>query len=125
MSSQVWTGSQIKCQPGCFHTLSLSQFLRAVEDFHERVSVGSGRVEITRDDCGEACVLISKSELDALERAIEILAQSDDYRANVFRIDDDGGGMHVGTMPCALCSGNLMALSADGIIRAWLQSSPD
>ena len=66
---------------GCFHTLSLSQFLRAVEDFHQRVSVGSGRVEITRDDCGDVCVLISKSELDALERAIAILAQSGDYRA--------------------------------------------
>jgi hypothetical protein len=65
---------------GCFHTMSLSQFLRAVEDFHQRVSIGSGRVEITRDDCDDVCVLISKSELDALERAIEILAQSDDYR---------------------------------------------
>ena len=66
---------------GCFHTLSLSQFLNGIEDHHQRVSVGHGRIEITRDDCDDVCILISKAELEALERAVEILAQSDEYRS--------------------------------------------
>ncbi|HEY8746999.1 MAG TPA: hypothetical protein VIM11_03420 [Tepidisphaeraceae bacterium] len=66
---------------GCFHTLSLSQFLQAIEDLHQRVSIGKGRIEITRDDCEDVCILISKAELEALEHAIEILTRNDDYRA--------------------------------------------
>jgi PHD/YefM family antitoxin component YafN of YafNO toxin-antitoxin module len=66
---------------GCFHSLKLSQFRHAVDDLHGRVSIGHGRVLITRDDCDDACVLISKAELEALEHALDVLARSDDYRA--------------------------------------------
>jgi hypothetical protein len=66
---------------GCFHTLSLSQFLKGIENHHQRVSIGHGRIEITREDCDDVCILISKAELEALERAIEILAQSEDYQS--------------------------------------------
>ena len=77
---QVWTGS-IQMSGGCFHHLKLSQFRHSVDDLHERVSVGCGRVEITADDCDDACVLISKAELEALEHALAVLARSEDYRA--------------------------------------------
>jgi hypothetical protein len=66
---------------GCFHTLSLSQFLKGIEDFHQRVALGHGRVEIVREDCDDVCVLISKSELQAMEQALEILAQSEDFQS--------------------------------------------
>jgi hypothetical protein len=65
---------------GCFHTLSLGEFLQLVDDLHNRVSTGCGRVEITRDGCDDVCILISKTELQSLERALEILAQSAEYQ---------------------------------------------
>ena len=66
---------------GCFHTLKLSQFRHSIDDLHQRVVVGHGRVEITRDGCDDVCVLISKAELEALEHALEVLARGEDYRA--------------------------------------------
>jgi PHD/YefM family antitoxin component YafN of YafNO toxin-antitoxin module len=65
----------------CFNTLKLSQFRHSIDTLHERVAVGHGRVEIIRDDCDDACVLISKAELEALEYALDVLARSEDYRA--------------------------------------------
>jgi PHD/YefM family antitoxin component YafN of YafNO toxin-antitoxin module len=65
---------------GCFHTLSLSEFLRIVDDLHVRVSNGHGRIEITRDGCDDVCILISKAELESLERALEILSETPDFR---------------------------------------------
>lgn len=54
------------------------QVLRAQTDFvelHERVLRHKGRIQI---DCDTgSCVLISKDELDTLERALEIFADSD------------------------------------------------
>jgi len=64
---------------GCFHTLNVSQFLAQIEELHGRVSQGHGRIELTRDGCNDVCVLISKAELDALERALEILSQTDGF----------------------------------------------
>ena len=49
--------------------------------FHEVVGCGKGRVEVTRRGCEDVCVLISKSELEALERALEILCESQEYKA--------------------------------------------
>lgn len=65
---------------GCFHTLNLVQFLNAVDELHGRVARGHGRIEITADGCDDVCVLISKAELESLERALEILAETDDFR---------------------------------------------
>jgi PHD/YefM family antitoxin component YafN of YafNO toxin-antitoxin module len=65
---------------GCFHTLSLAQFLGIVDDLHTRVANGHGRVEITRDDCDDVCILISKAELESLERALEILSETPDFQ---------------------------------------------
>lgn len=50
-------------------------------DLHERVALGKGRVEIKRRGCDEVCVMISKSELEALERALEILSDTAEYKS--------------------------------------------
>lgn len=65
---------------GCFHTLSMTQFLRMVEELHGRVAKGHGRVEITRDGCEDVCILISKAELEGLERALEILSETNGFQ---------------------------------------------
>lgn len=65
---------------GCFHTLSLREFLKLVDGLHGKVAKGHGRIEITADGCDDVCILISKTELEALERALEILAETSDYR---------------------------------------------
>lgn len=65
---------------GCFHTLGLEQFLKLVDDLHGRVAKGHGRVEITAEGCDDVCILISKAELESLERALEILSETADYR---------------------------------------------
>jgi hypothetical protein len=54
---------------------------RAMRELHERVTCRSVRVVITRDGCDDCCVLISKAELDGLERALEILADTEQVKA--------------------------------------------
>ena len=66
---------------GAFHTLDVTRFRQAIAKLHEAVGCGRGRVEITRRGCDDASVLISKAELESLERALEILAESADYKA--------------------------------------------
>ena len=61
-----------------FPKLDLNGARVALERLFEQVSAGKGRIEVTRDN--EACVLISKTELESLERALEILADSDGCR---------------------------------------------
>jgi hypothetical protein len=50
-----------------------------LSDLHARVLRHSGRIELQR--CGGSCVLISKDELDGLEKALEILSNTDTMRA--------------------------------------------
>jgi PHD/YefM family antitoxin component YafN of YafNO toxin-antitoxin module len=52
----------------------------ALESLHEQVTRTKGRIEITRRGTDDRCVLISKEELDCLERAIELLSETDSYR---------------------------------------------
>jgi PHD/YefM family antitoxin component YafN of YafNO toxin-antitoxin module len=60
-----------------FQTLTLSQVQSDLIDLYRRVACTQGRVEIAADERGECdCVLISKAELDSLERALNILADS-------------------------------------------------
>jgi PHD/YefM family antitoxin component YafN of YafNO toxin-antitoxin module len=47
---------------------------------HEFVARTKGRIDITRPGSDDRCVLISREELDALERALEILSDTDDVR---------------------------------------------
>jgi PHD/YefM family antitoxin component YafN of YafNO toxin-antitoxin module len=47
---------------------------------HEHVTRTLGRIEITRPGSDERCVLMSKQELESLERALEILSDTEDVR---------------------------------------------
>ena len=47
---------------------------------HEFVARTKGRIEITRAGTDERCVLISQEELQSLERALEILSDTDNVR---------------------------------------------
>jgi PHD/YefM family antitoxin component YafN of YafNO toxin-antitoxin module len=60
-----------------FQTLDISDFRLALEQLHELIARGNGRIEIRRRGCDDCCILISKSELESLEQALEILANTD------------------------------------------------
>ena len=64
-----------------FQTLDVTRFRQAMAKFHEVVGCGRGRIEVTRRGCDDVCILISKAELEALERALEILSESAEYKA--------------------------------------------
>lgn len=51
-----------------------------VLELHQLVHARNGRVELHTHD-GDICVLISKTELDALEQALEILSGTDEVQA--------------------------------------------
>lgn len=64
----------------CFQTVDVTRFRRALANLHEVVGCGRGRVEVTRRGCADACVLISKAELEAIERALQIFADSAEFK---------------------------------------------
>ena len=63
----------------CFQNLDVTRFRRALGSLHELVGCGKGRVEITRRGCDDVCVLISKAELESLEQALNIFAESAEF----------------------------------------------
>ena len=48
---------------------------------YERIACQKGRVEIVSPGGECQCVLISKAELDSLERALEVLSDTEEVRA--------------------------------------------
>ena len=64
-----------------FQSLDVTRFRQTLAKLHEAVGCGHGRVEVTRRGCDDVCILISKCELEALEQALEIFAQSTEYKA--------------------------------------------
>jgi PHD/YefM family antitoxin component YafN of YafNO toxin-antitoxin module len=64
----------------CFQTLDVTRFRRTLANLHELVGCGKGRVEVTRRGCDDVCVLISKAELESLERALQIFAESMEFQ---------------------------------------------
>jgi PHD/YefM family antitoxin component YafN of YafNO toxin-antitoxin module len=61
-------------------TYDVNVVAQSMAQLHEYVTSHNARIEITRPGTDERCVLMSKEELDALERAIEILSDTDDMR---------------------------------------------
>lgn len=61
-----------------FQTLNIADVRHVLETLHERIACRNGRIEITCDGSDQSCVIISKAELESLERALEILASTDD-----------------------------------------------
>ena len=64
----------------CFQSLDVTRFRRALGNLHEVVGCGKGRIEVTRRGCDDVCVLISKAELESLERALQIFADSSEFQ---------------------------------------------
>jgi PHD/YefM family antitoxin component YafN of YafNO toxin-antitoxin module len=64
-----------------FESYDVGHVGRSLEKLHDEVVRFKGRIEITRNGCDDCCVLISKQELDSLERALAILSDTDGVRA--------------------------------------------
>ena len=64
-----------------FETLDVTRFRQTLAKLHEAVGCGKGRIEVTRRGCTDACVLISKAELESLEQALEIMSASAEFKA--------------------------------------------
>ena len=64
-----------------YQVLSTSDAKAILDELHDRISKFHDRVFITRAGSNARSVLISKEELDGLERAVEILSQTDDGMA--------------------------------------------
>ena len=63
-----------------YKTYDVNLIASHMQTLHEYVTRTLGRVEITRAGSEERCVLISQRELESLERALEILSNTDDVR---------------------------------------------
>jgi PHD/YefM family antitoxin component YafN of YafNO toxin-antitoxin module len=64
-----------------FESYEVGHVGRALDKLHEEVVRFKGRIEITRNGCDDCCVLISKAELESLERALAILSDTDGVKA--------------------------------------------
>lgn len=53
---------------------------RALRQLHEQVVRSTRRIEITRTGCDDCCVLISRTELESIERALDILSDTEQVR---------------------------------------------
>ena len=81
-------GSRVTCRMGthmsaadCFQSLDVARFNEVIARLHDLVGTSHGRIEVTREGCDDVCVLISKRELESLERALEILSECAEYRS--------------------------------------------
>ena len=64
-----------------FQALDITRVRRTLAKLHEQVACGTGRVEIRRRGCEDVCVMISMCELEALEKALDILSECENYKA--------------------------------------------
>jgi len=58
----------------------VSLIASSLGQLHEFVTRTKGRIEISRPGSNDRCVLISQEELASLERALEILSDTDNVR---------------------------------------------
>ena len=63
-----------------FQTLDVTSCRRLLSRLHEQVCGGKIRIEITRRGCENTCVIISKAELESLEHALAILADTNEFK---------------------------------------------
>jgi len=62
-----------------FESMSLQEVKENLEDLVNTVARGKKRVEIVNDS-GDRCVVICKTELDSLEKAIAILSDTNEFK---------------------------------------------
>jgi hypothetical protein len=60
-----------------FYTISVPKAQEALANLHAQVVRGNGRIELTSDDVEGTSVLISKEELQSLEKALAILSDGE------------------------------------------------
>jgi len=60
--------------------LDLTLARRELAHLYEQVTQGKQRIEIADGDSRDTCVIISRQELESLERALEILSDTDGVR---------------------------------------------
>jgi PHD/YefM family antitoxin component YafN of YafNO toxin-antitoxin module len=63
-----------------FRTLHILEAQQTLPHLHQRVAQGNGRILIVDSEGALNCVLLSKDELDSLERALEILADAEHFK---------------------------------------------
>lgn len=62
-----------------FPSIDMAEIGKVIHKLHEQVSHKRHRIEVTRSDNTEVCVMISKSELESLESTLAILADTDAF----------------------------------------------
>jgi hypothetical protein len=99
----MWTAMQ-QSSGNLFKTISAAEASATLVRLLEQVSSGIGRIEIVGPNQDDTCVLLSKAELDCLERALAILSGTDDaeqMRAQLHAIAlAAGAGAQVSTPLC-------------------------
>jgi len=61
------------------YRVDMTRVGRLISKLHDQVAGRRQRVEITRAGCDDTCVMISRTELESLERALAILADTDEF----------------------------------------------
>ena len=64
-----------------YHKVDMTKVGRIIRQLHDQVVGQRRRVEITRAGCADTCILISQAELETLEQALAILADTDEFNA--------------------------------------------
>jgi prevent-host-death family protein len=80
MCADLSSRESLSSPSSSFRTIDVTHARRELARLFEQVSRGE-RVEITRRGSSATCVIISKTELEALERALEILSETEEVKA--------------------------------------------
>ena len=67
-------------QKRSFFTISVPKAQEVLPHLHEEVVHHNGRIELFSEDVSGASVIISKLELQCMEKALAILSDSDDVK---------------------------------------------
>ena len=59
--------------------VEMTEVANQIHALHDQVCRRAHRVHITRTDCDDVCVMISQKELEHLEQALDLLANSDSF----------------------------------------------
>lgn len=60
-------------------SIDMTKVGRTMRRLHEQVCGEKRRIEVTRCGCDDVCVMISKKELECLETALQIMADTDSF----------------------------------------------
>ena len=58
------------------HSVDFAEVGHVIRNLHDRVCQQKHRIEITRDGCDDVCIMISRHELESLEQAMAIFADT-------------------------------------------------